>query len=172
MCANAGLQTSGFSDARSYVGTPLSKADAASLGFLSFDGSAIVADAGRNFLLVTPESSGVLHDGSLALEFDSIAGGSLERVAGVPVVELHVPAQSGLPVDRRGGQADYHALNLAGGLLQPALHVEDSPEFFQIESTHLTIVAPLAVPVLSGFGSALAIGALTLAGVIRCSADS
>lgn len=148
-----------------YVGTPLSNVDAPALGFLSFDGSAIVADRERFFLLVTPESPGILFDGTLALEFDSIAAGTLERVAGVPVVTLSIPAQAGFPVERRGGQADYHSLNTSGGLLQPALHVEDLPEMFQFSSTNLSIL-PEPIPALSPIGVGLAVFAFVVAGLV------
>jgi hypothetical protein len=148
-----------------YVGTPLSNFDAPPLGHLSFDGSAIVSDRGRIFLLVTPESPGILHDGTLAFEFDSIADGTLVRAAGVPVVMLDVPAQSGLPVERRGGQADYHALNAAGGLLQPAIHVEDLPEMFQFVSTHMSIL-PTPVPALSPNGGQVIVGVLAVVGAL------
>lgn len=149
-----------------YVGTPLSNTDGPALGYLSFDGSAIVADAGKIFLLVTPESPTNLHDGTLAFEFDSLATGSLVRSGGVPIVTTHVPSQPGLPANRRGGQADYHSLNAAGGLLHPALHFEDLPEVFQFVSTHRG-VASRAVPTLSGFGAGFAIGAIALAGALR-----
>ena len=148
-----------------YVGTPLSNADAPALGHLSFDGSAIVSDRGSIFLLVTPESPGILHDGTLAFEFDSIAAGTLVRVAGVPLISLDIPAQPGLPVERRGGQADYHALNVAGGLLHPAIHVEDLPEMFQFVSTHLSIVAP-PVPAFTPIGGGIVVGMVAVVGFL------
>ncbi len=131
-----------------YVGTPLSSADAAPLGFLSFDGSALVEQAGRALLLVAPESPGVLHDGTLVLEFEDLAAGALVRSGGVPVVRHHFPALPGLPADRRGGQADYHEGNTAGGLLQPALQIGDLPELFQIYATGQPPIPAQAVPAL------------------------
>jgi hypothetical protein len=117
-----------------FVGTPLANADAAALGFLSFDGSAIAEQTGRAFLLVTPESPGVLHDGTLVFEFDDLAAGSLVRSGGVPVIRKHLPALPGLPANRRGGQADFHEAS-ATGVLQPSLQLEDFPAFFQIFAT-------------------------------------
>jgi len=140
-----------------YVGTPLTSADASALGFLSFDGSAIVEQAGRVFLLATPESPAVLHDGTLVLPFDDLAAGSLERAGGVPVVEKHLPAIAGLPLERRGGQADFHAGASAAGIFQPSLQVGDHPEIFQFFATGEVPSAP-AVPALSRWG----IGALVL----------
>ena len=64
----------------------------------------------------------------------------------------HLPAQPGDPVERRGGQADFHAGNTIGGVLQPALHVEDLPEIFQFSSTGVPIVEAQAVPQLSAIG--------------------
>lgn len=148
-----------------YVATPLANDDASVLGFSSFDGSAIVSQAGRVFLLVTPESPGVLHDGTLAFEFESLAAGLLERDGGVPVVHLEIAAQPGLPVERRGGQADYHELNAAGGILHPALHVEQLPEMFQFVSTHLALVPPPPVPALSFWGTGTTIAAVAVGGV-------
>jgi hypothetical protein len=151
-----------------YVGTPLSGADAAPLGFLGFDGSAIAEQAGRVFLLVTPESPGVLHDGTLLLEFDDLAAGSLMRADGVPVVRGHVPPQPGLPAERRGGQADYHERNRAGGLLQPSLELGDFPEIFQIYATGESLTPAAPVPALSPGGRAGA--ALLLLGAAAAAA--
>jgi hypothetical protein len=136
-----------------YVGTPLASADAAALGFLSFDGSAIVEHAGRVFLLVTPESPGVLHDGTLVLPFDDLSAGTLQRSGGVPVVEKHLPAIAGLPLERRGGQADFHAGAGTAGIFQPSLQLDDYPELFQFFTTGEVPSAP-AVPALSRGGIA------------------
>ena len=86
-----------------YVETMHLLVDAAVLGFSSFDGSAIAAERERVFLLVTPESPGILHDGTLVIEFESIESGALVRDAGIPVITKHLPALAGLPADRRGG---------------------------------------------------------------------
>ena len=86
-----------------YVETMHLLVDAAVLGFSSFDGSAIAAERERVFLLVTPESPGILHDGTLVIEFESIESGALVRDAGIPVITKHPPALAGLPANRRGG---------------------------------------------------------------------
>jgi len=131
-----------------YVATPISSADAPALGFLSFDGSAIVEEAGRTMLLVTPESPGVLHDGTLVLEFEDLTQGRLRRVGGVPLVLRHFAPRPGQPADRRGGQADYHERNRGGGLLMPSLQAADLPEMFQIDETHESLALPREVPAL------------------------
>lgn len=147
-----------------YVSTLLAPADIAALGFLSADGSAIVEDAGRVFLLATPETTTSLHDGTLVIEFDSLSQGTLRRSAGVPEVHLHVPAQPGLPLDRRGGQADFHEGNRAGGLLQPAIQFSEFPSFFTISQTGVDLAAP-PVPSPAGFA-----GGATLLAVLVTSA--
>ena len=132
-----------------YVATPLSNADAPPLGYQSFDGSALAEQDGRAYLLVTPNTASLDHDGTLVFEFDDLEAGTLVREAGIPVVTAHVPARPGLPADRRGGQADFHEANSAGGLLQPSLQVEDFPVFFQIFSTGRGL-APPQVPLSGG----------------------
>lgn len=149
-----------------YVGTPLSAADATSLGYLSFDGSAIVADRGRVFLLVTPESPGLLHDGTLVFEFGSLASATLVSAQGAPLPRRWLPPQPGIPAERRGGQADYHEGG-SGGILQPAIHVEDAPEIFQFSATGETPSDGTPAPA-AGFGSrALLAMALALAAAAR-----
>ena len=128
-----------------FVSTLLSSADFVAIGFDSVEGSAIVEDQGRIFLLVTPEVAGVLHNGTVAIEFESLVLGQLERTSGTPDVHLQIPAQSGLPADRRGGQADFHEGNTAGGLIQPALQTDLYPQFFTFSNTGLGLVASPAV---------------------------
>ncbi len=130
-----------------YVGTPLTQSDASALGFLSFDGSALASEAGRVYLLTAPESAGILHDGTLVLEFADLAAGALLRSNGVPVVSKYLPAIPGLPAERRGGQSDY-AEESTTGVLQPSLHLEDYPEFFQIFASGETLAAAQSVPAM------------------------
>ena len=152
-------------DSWSYISTLLSSADITAMGFESVDGTAIVEDAGRIFLLATPETTGVLHDGTIAIEFESLAGGILERISGIPEVHLHLPAQPGLPSDRRGGQSDYHEGNTAGELIQPALQAGLFPKFFTFSNTHTRLVAPPAVPgVGAGVTGGVLLTALAIAG--------
>ncbi len=148
-----------------YAGTPLVEADAAPLGYLGFDGSAIVEDRGRVFLLATPESPGVLHDGTLAFELASLDPAILVRDMGVPVIHLALPAQPGLPAERRGGQSDYHEGNTSGGLIQPALQVGELPEMFQFSSTGVRLVAATAVPGLGPAGMAIGATVMAVAGL-------
>ena len=144
------LSSSDHGDSWEFVSTLLSPSEIASMGFDSLDGSAIVEDAGRFFLLATPEIAGVLHDGTIAIEFESLATGLLEQNGGVPEIHLQIPAQPGLPTDLRGGQADYHEDNTAGGLMQPALQTALYPKFFTIANTGLRLVTPAQAPGLGG----------------------
>ena len=118
-----------------YAGTPLTNTDAALLGYESFDGSALVEHGGRSFLLVTPNNPGLEHDGTMVIPFESLAAGDVEREAGVPRVEKHLPAIPGFPTERRGGQADFDPGAAGVGIFQPALHVEHLPELFRFYST-------------------------------------
>ena len=65
----------------------------------------------------------------------------------MPVVSKHLPAIPGLPAERRGGQSDY-AEESTTGVLQPSLHVEDYPEFFQIFASGETLAAAETVPAM------------------------
>lgn len=151
-----------------YLSTPLTNVHAASLGYLSFDGSAIVEQQGRVFLMVAPESPGVLHDGTLVFEFDDLAAGTLVASGGVPQPLQHIPPASGLPPNRRGGQADYHDGNTAGGILQPSLQAGEWPELFQIFATGELPAGPAQVPALSMTGrAALALLVMAAAAAAR-----
>lgn len=143
-----------------YVATPLSNADGAGLGYLSFDGSAILGVGAQRFLAVTPASTTDLHEGTVVFAFDDLASGQLKRVGGIPTIHHYFPPIPGLPSNRRGGQADYHVGNTVGGLLQPSLHLEELPEMFQITSTgvHLGTSVPT-----SGLGVRVALVGLVSA---------
>ncbi|MFQ5417021.1 MAG: hypothetical protein ACE5FL_08265, partial [Myxococcota bacterium] len=138
-----------------YVSTPLTNAHALALGYLSFGGSAIAEQQGRVFLMVTPESPGVLHNGTLVFEFEDLTTGALFESGGVPVPGHYIPPRPGLPVNWRGGQADYHDGNSAGGILQPSLQLGELPEIFQVFSTGEMPAGPVVAPTMSAAGRAL-----------------
>lgn len=144
----------------------LTNADAVSIGYLKFDGSSIVEDAGRVFLLASPESGTIVHDGTLIFEFANLASGALLRdAAGAPVVRKHIPPQSAFLSERGAGQSDYHARNLQGGLLMPQLNLPDFPVFFQVFATGERPATATRVPAVSpGLGWML-LAALIGAGV-------
>lgn len=156
-----------------YVDTVLSSADATALGFLSFDGSAIASQGSRVFLLVTPESPGILHDGTLVIEFADIETGKLVRVGGTPVVTKHLPALSGDPADRRGGQADFHE-SFVNGIVMPSLQLGSFPEFFHIYETWELLVDPVGVPGVGAQAGFVCVGLLIALGgvVVRSRAKS
>lgn len=147
------LASDDHGDTWRYVGTPITVGDANQLGYLAIDGSAIAEQAGQVFLLLTPETSSVVHDGTLVFAFDDLEGAALVRRGGVPVVHGVLPAIPGLPAGRRGGQADFHESSSIG-VVQPSLTMEAYPEFFRIYATRrsLSSEAPVAAPALGAVG--------------------
>jgi len=119
-----------------YQATLVTNADMAALGFQSLDGTAIVAQAGRVFLLGTPKSATLEHHGTIVFEFQDLSQGVLRRTPGGDLfVVKHVPPQPALiSVGRGGGQADFHEQN-AAGMLQPQLDVPGLPLMFRIFET-------------------------------------
>ncbi len=115
---------------------------------------------------MTPNTASLDHDGTLVFEFDDLEAGTLVRESGLPVVTSHIPARPGLPEDRRGGQADFHEANSAGGLLLPSLQVEDFPVFFQVFSTGRGL-APPQVPLLGGASLGLFVLLMLATGIVR-----
>ncbi|MFQ5696931.1 MAG: hypothetical protein ACE5IL_01450 [Myxococcota bacterium] len=157
-----------------YVGAPVvSDVDMPPLGFLSFTGTSIVAQAGRVFLMGTPESPALEHDGTLVFEFEDLTTGTLRRQGGRLVVVRRVPPQPALlSVGFGGGQADFHEQNTAGGILMPQLDVGALPELFKIFETRVSPLDVAPVPALGplrwiGIGLVLAVGAVGLRGGSR-----
>jgi hypothetical protein len=144
------LASDDHGDSWRFVSSPLSNADAPALGWESFDGSAIAAEGGRVFLLVSPGTPSLLHDGTLVLEFEDLAAGRLVREGGVPVLHKHVPLQPAFASERGAGQSDHHEHNTAGGLLMPQIKLPDFPRFFQIFETGERLVDAAPVPATGG----------------------
>jgi hypothetical protein len=165
------LASDDHGDSWRFVSSPLSNADAPPLGWESFDGSAIAAEEGRVFLLVTPGVPSLLHDGTLVLEFEDLAAGRLVREGGVPVVRKHVPLQHAFASERGAGQSDYHERNTAGGLLMPQINLPDFPRFFQIFETGERLVDAARVPVTDAVARWLAALALLWASRITFSTE-
>ena len=137
------LASDDHGDSWRFVSTLLDNSDAGDLGFLSFDGTAIVEQQGRQFLLTTPESAGVQHDGLIVFEFSDLASGSLVRdAAGAPLIVTRIPRQPGLLSPVGGGQSDYHEGNTAGGVLFSQLDLADAPALFQFHQTGAPLIAP------------------------------
>ncbi len=86
------------------VRTLLDPEDAGRFGYDVFDGSSLARENGRFFLLVVPGNKDVMHDGTVAFEFESLATGRLRRDAnGQPILAAYFapPAQHLLRL-RRG----------------------------------------------------------------------
>ena len=127
-----------------FVSSLLTSADAALLGHRDFDGTSIVEQDGRVFLLASPGSGGQVRNGTLVLEFDDLATGTLKRESGgAPIVLAHVIPDGGYDNPVGGGQADYHEGNTAGGLLLNQLSFAEAPMLFNIRQTgHAVIPTP------------------------------
>ncbi|EDY21388.1 hypothetical protein CfE428DRAFT_0633 [Chthoniobacter flavus Ellin428] len=126
-----------------FVHTLVTRDDAKALGYSWLDGSSLAADHGHFFLLVTPGSRKLMHDGTLAFEFDSLENGTLKRdSAGHPTIATYFPVQSSLLSGPGGGQSDYDEHNTGGGLLMPQFDLRAYPHVFQIFSTGRKLTAP------------------------------
>ena len=103
-----------------FVSTLVSRKDAQALGYSVLDGSSLAADRGKVFLLASPGTSGLVHDGTVALEFTSLAKGRLKRKSdGSLLVAAYFPPQRLILSGPGGGQSDYDEHNTEGGLLMP-----------------------------------------------------
>lgn len=149
-----------------YVGAPLTNPVAATLGYLSFDGSALVEQLGRTFLLASPRSAAFLHDGTLVFEFEDLARSLLLASGGVPMVVTHVPIDPALapPTNVGGGQADYHERD-ANGILMNQLHLANAPALFRVFRTQRAPISGTSVPAL-GVGPGAALGLLVLGALL------
>jgi hypothetical protein len=120
-----------------YVSTLTNRQDAHDLGYSLLDGSSLTRDHGRFFLLASPASRDLMHDGTLAFEFDALEQGRLQRdESGKLRIAAYFPPQASLLFRPMGaGQSDYDENNTAGGLIMPQFNVRDYPHVFQVYST-------------------------------------
>jgi hypothetical protein len=119
-----------------FVNTLVDSKDARALGYASLDGSSLAADRGKVFLLAVPGSRRLMHDGTVALEFESLAEGRLKRNPdGSPHVAAYFAPQPSILSGLGAGQSDYDEHNTEGGLLMPQFNVRAYPEVFQIYQT-------------------------------------
>ena len=121
-----------------YVATILKPEDAHAHDGDWFTGSALAAEDGRHFLLVSPEQVGnekTGHRGTVIFEFENIATGRLKRDKhGSPTPINYLP-----PHLAKGGQADYDEQNTAGGIVMPQSDLKNLPRPFRIFNTGETI---------------------------------
>jgi hypothetical protein len=124
-----------------FVNTLVNRKDAQKLGYAVLDGSSLAAERGKVFLLASPGARPDAHDGTVALEFESLAQGRLKRNPdGSPIVAAYFPPQPSVLSGRGAGQtdagqSDYDEHNTEGGLLMPQFNVRAYPEVFQIYQT-------------------------------------
>jgi hypothetical protein len=125
-----------------FVRTLLDPEDAGRFGYDVFDGSSLARENGRFFLLVVPGTKDVMHDGTVAFEFESLAAGRVRRDAnGQPILAAYFAPQSGIFSGPGAGQACYDEHNIRGGLLMPQFNLKAYPEVFQIFQTGRRIIA-------------------------------
>ena len=127
-----------------YVSTLTTRQDAKDLGYAFLDGSSLTQDHGRFFLLASPASRTLMHDGTLAFEFASLEEGRLKRdgAGKLPIAAYFTPQASILFPPMGAGQSDYDEHNTAGGLIMPQFNVHGYPQVFQIYSTGRMLPAP------------------------------
>jgi hypothetical protein len=127
-----------------FVSTLTTRQDAKYLGYAYLDGSSLTHDHGRFFLLASPASRSLMHDGTLAFEFASLEDGRLKRdAAGKLKIAAYFPPQPSILFNPAGaGQSDYDEHNTGGGLIMPQFNVHDYPRVFQIYSTGRMLPPP------------------------------
>ncbi len=122
-----------------FVGTLVGRKDAQGLGYSVLDGSSLAAEGSKVFLLATPGTRSDWHDGTVALEFESLDAGRLKRNAdgSLFIANYFAPQPSILSGHGQSdaGQSDYDEHNTEGGLLMPQFNVRAYPEVFQIFQT-------------------------------------
>jgi hypothetical protein len=125
-----------------FIGSLLKPQDATHFGYDYFDGTGLAKDSGRLFLLAVPGSRrGLMHDGCVAFEFESLAEGRLRRDGdGHPVVTSYFAPQPGILSGPGAGQATYDPANVQGGLIFPQFNLQSYPEVFQIFQTGRRLV--------------------------------
>jgi hypothetical protein len=139
-----------------YRSTLLGPMEGAALGYVDFDGSSIISERDRHFLLASPGTPDIVRDGALLFEFEDLAAGSLVLSGGgsAPEIVLAVPLDPSVETEF-GGQADFHELDGDGGILSNQLDVA-ATGIFQIRKTG---VRPLPAP-NRALGSAVSLAVL------------
>jgi hypothetical protein len=127
-----------------YVSTLTTREDAKDLGYACLDGSSLTQDHGRFFLLASPASRNLMHDGTLAFEFVSLENGQLQKDSDHKLrIAAYFPPQASILFKPMGaGQSDYDEHNTAGGLIMPQFNVRDYPHVFQVYSTGRMLPPP------------------------------
>jgi len=124
-----------------YLGTVVSDADAAKLGYKSFDAPDISIEQGRVFLLASPEDQTGTHEGAVAFEFQDLNRAQLKRnSSGEPVILRRVLCQAAFMSKVGCGQATNDAGNTLGGICISQTDLKARPDVFQMFSTRMHIL--------------------------------
>ncbi len=119
-----------------FVSTLLDPEDAGRFGYDWFDGSSLTREHGQFFLFASPGTKDVMHDGTVAFAFESLAAGRLRRDAnGRPILAAYFAPQPGIFSGPGAGQACYDEHNTRGGVIIPQFNLKAYPEVFQIYQT-------------------------------------
>ena len=125
----------------SFVSTLATRADAEVFGYDYLDGSSLVEENGRVFLLAVPGSRRLMHDGTWIFEFDNFAEGRLRRGSdGKLAVYQRIRPQAAILSGPGAGQSAYHRFNTGGGIIFPQFNQRAYPEMFQLFNTHQAVV--------------------------------
>ena len=126
-----------------FVSTLLTRDDALASGCDYFDGSSLAEDDGRFFLLAAPmvQNKNEVHQGTVAIEFESLGKGILKRDAQhAAVIAAYFAPQPGIFSGPGAGQSAFDSHNSTGGLIMPQFNLRAYPEVFQIYQTGRLIV--------------------------------
>lgn len=121
-----------------WVGPLLTPEQAESLGYQDFGGSAIVAQRGRLFLLVSPGTRVQPRHGTAIFEIVDLDEARLHEVDGLPWMLDQIPLEPMPGSSRFGGQAEFHEEAAAGGILMNQLETAAIPELFRVRETGVT----------------------------------
>lgn len=126
-----------------FISTLLTRSDALAAGCDYFDGSSLSVDDGRFYLLAAPmvQSKNEVHQGTVAMEFESLRKGILKRDAqhGAVMAAYFAP-QPAIFSGPGAGQSAFDSHNKIGGLIMPQFNLRAYPEVFQIYQTGRSIV--------------------------------
>jgi len=135
------LASGGRKDDWRFVSTLVTNDDAKRLGYKRFDASAIAAQSGRAFFLVSPDNGDLEHVGTMVIEFADLATGKLTRDAsGKLVVLKHLREQPEYPSKGGAGESCFNEHNDYGGVIMPQVILKDAPQAFQMFSTRQFLI--------------------------------
>ena len=124
-----------------FVSTLVTNEDAKHLGYKRFDGSAIAAQSGRTFFMVSPDNGNSEHVGTMVIEFTDLSTGKLQRDAsGKLIVHKHLREQPEYPSRGGAGQSCFNENNTYGGMIMPQVIMKDAPQAFQMFSTRQSLI--------------------------------